>query len=177
MWSGSARAAEPEATGVVDVSFFFVSDTHFLANKADPTTLDEKSIATCRGLVDTLNKLPGTAIPADAGGGVVSKPRGVIHGGDLIDSGDKNGGPHPKMIETEWAGFVEEYGLNGTDGRLKFPVYEVHGNHDSPGGSGLPVRKIIERNKTRPGLKNVSENGLHYSWDCENPLSGLAARQ
>ena len=27
------------------------------------------------------------------------------------------------------------------------------------------MQKIIERNKTRPGLKNVSPNGLHYSWD------------
>ncbi len=165
VWSGSVLAAELSPASEADVAFFFVSDTHFLANKEQPSKLDEKSIATCRGLVDTLNKLPGTDIPADAGGGTVLKPRGVIHGGDLIDTGDKNGGPHPAMIDTEWAGFVEQFGLNGTDGRLQHPVYEVHGNHDSPGGTGLPVRKIIERNKTRPGLKNVSENGLHYSWD------------
>ncbi|HEX8203568.1 MAG TPA: hypothetical protein VF590_24040, partial [Isosphaeraceae bacterium] len=49
--------------------------------------------------------------------------------------------------------------------RLNYPVYEVHGNHDSPRGDGLVVKRIIERNQTRPGVTNVSENGLHYSWD------------
>ncbi|MEI8378811.1 MAG: metallophosphoesterase [Planctomycetota bacterium] len=160
-----AQAESNAAANAADVAFFLVSDTHFLANKEQPNVLDEKSIATCRSLVDTLNKLPGTAIPLEAGGGIVAQPRGVIHGGDLIDSGDKNGGPHPRMVETEWAGFVDEYGLTGKDGRLKYPVYEVHGNHDSPPGNGLPVQKIIERNMSRPGLKNVSDNGVHYSWD------------
>ena len=163
----TAGASEPASSSASasDMAFFFISDTHFLAEKESPTRINETSIATCRGLIDTLNKLPGTAIPTEAGGGTVATPRGVIHGGDLIDSGDKNGGPHPQMIETEWAAFVEECGLTGTDGRLKFPIYEVHGNHDSPSGNGRPVKGIIERNKTRPGLKNVSDNGLHYSWD------------
>ena len=164
---GTASAGESQAAASkeTDVSFFLVSDTHFLAQKEAPTKLDEKSIVTCRGLVDTLNRLPGTAIPAEAGGGTVAVPRGVIHGGDVIDTGDKNGGVHPQMIETEWAAFSSEFGLTGKDARLKYPIYEVHGNHDSPAGTGLPVEKIIERNKTRPGLKNVSQNGLHYSWD------------
>ena len=161
-WSDPRAALAAETK---DVSFFFISDTHFLAQKEAPTKLDEKSIATCRGLVETLNRLPGTAIPDTAGGGTVAVPRGVIHGGDVIDTGDKNGGPHTQMIETEWAAFADEFGLAGGDGRLKYPVYEVHGNHDSPPGTGLPIQKIIERNRNRPGLKQVSENGVHYSWD------------
>jgi cytolysin (calcineurin-like family phosphatase) len=44
-------------------------------------------------------------------------------------------------------------------------VYEVHGNHDSPHGTGHAIDKIIERNQNRPGLVNLSANGLHYSWD------------
>ena len=159
------RATQAATANDSDVSFFLVSDTHFLAQQEAPTKLDEKSIATCRGLVETLNRLPGTAIPDEAGGGTVASPRGVIHSGDLIDTGDKNGGVHTQMIETEWAAFADEFGLTGKDARLKYPLYEVHGNHDSPAGAGLPVQKIIERNKTRPGLKTVSENGLHYSWD------------
>ena len=164
---GASCLGAPEASSAQagDVSFFLVSDTHFFAQKEAPTKLDEKSIATCRGLVDTLNRLPGTAIPAEAGGGTVAVPRGVIHGGDVIDTGDKNGGVHPQMIETEWAAFTSEFGLTGQDARLKYPIYEVHGNHDSPAGTGLAIQKITERNKTRPGLKNVSPNGLHYSWD------------
>lgn len=165
-WGASwLSASEVSAAKDDDVSFFLVSDTHFLAQKEASTRLDEKSIATCRALVETLNRLPGTAIPAEAGGGTVAVPRGVIHSGDVIDTGDKNGGVHSQMIETEWAAFADEFGLTGKDARLKYPIYEVHGNHDSPTGTGLPVQKIIERNKTRPGLENVSENGLHYSWD------------
>jgi predicted phosphodiesterase len=164
---GTAWSHEPDAGRIhdSDVAFFLISDTHVLARKDEPTRIDDRSIATCRGLINTLNALPGTKIPEHAGGGVVSTPRGVIHAGDLIDSADKQGGPHPQMIETEWSTFVEECGLSGTEGRLKFPIYEVHGNHDGPGGESHPVRQIIARNKSRPGLKNVSENGLHYAWD------------
>ena len=70
-----------------------------------------------------------------------------------------------KMQQTEWAAFTDAYGLTGKDGKLKVPVYEVHGNHDSPRGDGLAVKKIAERNKARPGVTNVSKNGVHYSWD------------
>lgn len=144
------------------VAFFLVGDTHFLADKENPSKLDARSAAVTSRLVDLLNSLPGTPIPEAAGGGKVLQPRGVIHAGDCIDSGDK---PHEKMQATEWAAFADAYGLTGKDGQLKVPVYEVHGNHDSPRGDGLAVKKIIERNKTRPGVSNVSDNGVHYSWD------------
>jgi predicted phosphodiesterase len=144
------------------VAFFLVGDTHFLANKEEPAKLDERSASVTGRLVDWLNKLPGTEIPRTAGGGTVLAPRGVIHAGDCIDTGDK---ADVKMQQTEWAAFADAYGLTGKDGRLKVPVYEVHGNHDSPRGDGLAVQKIVERNKTRPGVSNVSTNGVHYSWD------------
>ena len=144
------------------VAFFLVGDTHFLADKDDTAKMDERSSGVTTRLVEVLNKLPGAAIPDNAGGGVVQAPRGVIHAGDCIDTGDK---ANTKMQATEWAAFADAYGLTGKDGRLKAPVYEVHGNHDSPQGTGLAVQKIIERNKTRPGVSNVSKNGVHYSWD------------
>ena len=155
------RADEPKPKGE-SISFFLVGDTHFLADKEDPAKLDERSTAVTSRLVDLLNKLPDTAIPQAAGGGTVLAPRGVIHAGDCIDTGDK---ANVKMQETEWAAFADAYGLTGKDGKLKVPVYEVHGNHDSPRGDGLAVKKIIERNKTRPGVINASKNGVHYSWD------------
>src|SRR5262249_23686804 len=65
----------------------------------------------------------------------------------------------------EYEAYAADFGLDGTDGRLKYPVYEVHGNHDSPPGDGLVVGKIVERNRKRPGVKSLSKNGLHYSWD------------
>jgi hypothetical protein len=151
------------------VCFFFVSDTHFLADKDNPDRLDERSATANRRLIDVLNRLPGTAIPADAaggaGGGVVAAPRGVIHGGDLIDTGDKTGPAAAAMQRTDWKACTDAFGLDGTDGRLRYPVYEIHGNHDGPRGTGLVIDGIIDRNKRRPGLAGTSPNGLHYSWD------------
>lgn len=149
----------------LDVSFFLIGDTHYLADKEQPEKLDARSAATTSRLIEQLNRLPGTKIPDMAGGGTVIRPKGLIHAGDLIDSGDKNGSVLPKMQQTEWAAYVDEFGLTGRDGKLKYPVYEVHGNHDSPQGDGLVIKKITERNKNRPGLANISKNGLHCSWD------------
>lgn len=149
----------------LDLAFVFLADTHYLADRKDPSKLDPRSLDTNTRLVELLNKLPGMSIPERAGGGTVATPRAVLHGGDLIDSGDRAGGDYVKMQQTEWATYAADYGLSGKDGRIKYPVYEIHGNHDSPQGDGLVIKKIIERNKKRPGVDNVSKNGLHYSWD------------
>jgi len=147
------------------VGFFFVSDTHYLAMKDEPARIDERSAAVTGRLIDTLNTLPGTAIPAAAGGGVVAPPRGVIHGGDLIDSGDKVGPAYAAMQATEWEAYAKDFGLTGRDGRLRFPVYDIHGNHDAPSGKGLVIDRLVERTRRRAGLAGTSPNGLHYSWD------------
>ncbi len=91
---------------------------------------------------------------------------GVLHVGDLIESGDKNGKAHERMQRTEWAAWEDDYGLDGIGGRLKVPVYEIHGNHDSPHGGGLVLDAIAARNRRRGNLRSVSANGLHYSWDA-----------
>ena len=148
-----------------DVAFFVIGDTHYLANRERPAEIDAKSGEVCARLVDTLNQLAGTEIPEAAGGGKVTAPSGVIHVGDVIDTGDKQGAAHNEMQRTELARFREDYGLTGKDGRLKYPVFEVAGNHDSPHGGGQFIDTIKDRNKTRPGVVNVSENGVHYSWD------------
>jgi predicted phosphodiesterase len=152
-------AAQPAGESL---GFFVIGDTHVLANQEDPAKLDERSTMVTSRLVEMLNKLPGTEIPEVAGGGTVLAPRGVIHAGDCIDTGDK---ANVKMQETECAAFADVFGLTGRDGRLNLPVYEVHGNHDSPRGDGLAVKQIIARNQRRPDVTNVSSNGLHYSWD------------
>lgn len=161
--SGLAQAAEDATPS--KVAFFVVGDTHYLANKEAPSRMDLRSAEICGRLVDTLNNLPGTEIPKDAGGGKVARVSGLIHAGDIIDTGDKNGRVQEDMQKTEWSAYAADYGLTGSDGRLKMPVYEVFGNHDAPHGTGWALEKIIERNKRRPGVANVSENGLHYSWD------------
>ena len=147
------------------VSFFFVTDTHYLANKQEPGSMDPASATVCRRLVETLNGLQGQAIPEHAGSGRLDSIAGVIHGGDLVDSADKRGGVYPQMHATEFAAFESDYGLKGDDGLLKYPVYEVYGNHDGPHGDTLVIEGIKRRNRQRKGLARVSPNGLHYSWD------------
>ncbi len=155
-----ARAVSPALT-----SFFVVSDTHFLADKNQPDQIDANSIAYNRRLVDTLNRLPGTAFSEAVGGGTVPAPMGVLHAGDVIDTGDKQGATQVAMQRTEWAAFAAEYGLTGSEGRLKFPVFEVPGNHDSPHGTGHAVEQMMARQRARKGLKAISKNGLHASWE------------
>lgn len=166
-WAIGADAVAPAAPAAADATtcFFFVSDTHFLARRDEPGRMDERSVLATDRLVDVLNRLPGTDIPASAGGGTVGTPRGVIHGGDVIDSGDKTGQVFAAMQRTEWDAYTAAFGLDGRDGKLRYPIYEIHGNHDSPRGTGLVIDGIIARNRKRPGLKAVSANGLHYSWD------------
>ncbi|NBY01178.1 MAG: hypothetical protein EBQ87_04230, partial [Planctomycetes bacterium] len=145
--SARATTQKDEAVG-----FFLIGDTHFLADKENPAKLDPRSASVTSNLVATLNKLGGTSIPTEAGGGKVLSPKGLIHAGDVIDTGDKNGTLSEKMQVTEWNSFSETFGLTGKDGKLNMPVYEVHGNHDSPNGEGMAVKKIIARNKNRSGV-------------------------
>jgi predicted phosphodiesterase len=164
--AASLRAQESESAADDEaVTFFLVGDTHFLADRDDTARMEPRSALVTSRLVDRLNALAGSEIPEVAGGGQVLKPRGVIHAGDCIDTGDK---ADVKMQATEWAAFAETFGLSGKEGRLKLPVYEVHGNHDSPRGDGLAVKQMIARNPRRPGVKNVSPGGVHYSWDWGN---------
>jgi cytolysin (calcineurin-like family phosphatase) len=163
--SGPAPAADPPAEAEGTVSFFLVGDTHYLADQENPKELDAVSRGLTSRLVAWLIRLPGTAIPEAAGGGTVVQPRGLIHAGDVIDSGDKDGQTAEALQQAEWRGFEADFGLTGKDGRLPWPVYEVHGNHDAPRGEGLVLDAIKRRNQRRPGLTNVSANGLHYSWD------------
>jgi len=157
----AARRDEADDT----IAFFVVGDTHFFADAAAPDRILPQSAAVTGGLVDRLNELPGSEIPERSGGGAVRKPFGVIHAGDVIDTGDKQGKLQVAMQRTEVAAFERTMGLTGADGGLAYPVYEVHGNHDGPAGKGPAIDRIIERNKTRPRVDHVSPNGLHYAWD------------
>jgi predicted phosphodiesterase len=157
----AARRVEVDAT----IAFFVVGDTHFFADAAAPDRLHDRSAAVTGALVDRLNALPGQEIPERSGGGVVREPFGVIHAGDVIDTGDKQGKLQAAMQRTEVAAFERVMGLTGADGGLAYPVYEVHGNHDGPAGKGPAIERISERNKARPRVDHISTNGLHYAWD------------
>ncbi|MEI7899455.1 MAG: LamG-like jellyroll fold domain-containing protein [bacterium] len=154
----SKNGAHPATTGEVwrfrtadrqvthDITFFAVSDLHY--------TVLPPTLASNQGTIDFMNELPGTACLKEAGG-AVGTPRGVVITGDLTNDG---------MAE-QWALFVKDYGVKG-EGRICYPVYEGWGNHDGGLVEGAaPARGIKERNKVRPGLTNISSNGLHYAWD------------
>ena len=127
------------------LTFFLVSDTHYGAS--------ETIAGANRSTIDMMKKLPGAPFPKVLASGEVQTPLGVIHCGDILDGGEAS----------DWDDFRADYGVDG-DGRINYPVYESFGNHD--GGINGPVRRgIIERNKHRPGVTNISDNGLHYSWD------------
>jgi len=136
-----------------DVTFFVGSDSHYGR---------ENNAAINRRVIDEMNALPGEALPASIGGGIVRTPRGVAMNGDLLDEGFISETAH-----AQWADFCRDYGLTGRDGRLCYPVYEGFGNHDGGPTKSIPRAGIKERNLKRVGLTSVSEDGHHYSWDWD----------
>jgi Calcineurin-like phosphoesterase len=144
-----------------DITFYMTADTHYNARWQG---IDNE--AGNRRVIDRINRMADTIkYPSEFGGGYVQRPRGVVCLGDLTD--------HAK--ESDWHGtetrngWVDDYGLNGVDGRLNYPVYELYGNHDCVFFSGrkTPKEGIRERNRQRQNV-NVSSNGYHYSWDWDD---------
>lgn len=136
-----------------DITFFVSSDTHY--GRSDNGYLNQLTI-------DMMNSAPGMELPSAFGGGRVATPRGVVLNGDLLDNGTN------AEADKYWKQFEADYGLNGSDGRLAYPVYEGFGNHDGGPATSVSRKAIRERNKDRVGLTAVSKNGLHYSWDWDD---------
>ena len=135
-----------------NITFFITTDTHYGCNDDN----DDEAISANQTTIDMMNALPGTPYPA-AIGGIVDAPRAVIITGDLTEDG----------LSEEWEWFTADYGVNG-EGRLKHPVYEGWGNHDFHDNRMFVMDGIYERNKKRTGLRNISANGYHYSWDWDS---------
>ena len=148
-------------------AFLVVGDPQYLAEKSNsPTQLDPFSEEANSRAIELLNKFSGKALPEpDKMEKVSADILGIIVTGDLIDSADKSGGFYPAMQRFEWIRYKADYGLTGEDGKIPYPVYELHGNHDGPQGDTFVVEDIIARNILRKGLCRLSENGLHYSWN------------
>lgn len=146
-----------------DVTFFVAADLHYGQDQ-----LNNNEQANKRAIA-MMNSLPGTAFP-DGNFGVVQKPRGVLVAGDLTDSGtglNYNGRYFDIHL---FDGFKDDYPVKGGAGvHLHFPVYECYGNHDVQNQTGDAVLLgIASRNKKRGAPVNVSDNGLHYSWDWDD---------
>lgn len=109
-------------------------------------------------MVRTMNSLPGQKFPEELGvKGRINTPRGVVVLGDIVDDGSS------PEVQKFWQEYVEDFGLKA-DRLLAFPVYEGFGENDGP-SNGLVRSNIRSRNRLRPGLRSISADGLHYSWD------------
>jgi len=165
-----AAPVSPAAKTERNVTFISTSDSHYKAfesagwNKQNTDTIEE------------INRIAGQHWPEKLGADKIDAPRGVVLLGDCIDDGDKVRDGKDYTAE-QFKAFIAHFGLDGTDGLLKHRVYETWGNHDGPPigknkhsklsfQSELKKRNAIR--KKNGWLANLSENGLHYSWDFDD---------
>jgi hypothetical protein len=125
--AGPPAQSQPASRPPLDVTFLVASDSHFGFGAIE---------AVHDRLVAQMNAMEEREKNA---------PRGVLITGDLTEWG------RPE----EWARFVEWYGLHGTEGHLRLPVFETYGNHDNVSGSFVRDR-IAERH-----------GGRFYSFDLD----------
>ena len=118
-----------------EVTFLVAADTHF--GVEGMAEANERQI-------DAMNSLPGIPWPEGIGG-TVGTPLALLVCGDLTDHGRTD----------EWAEFVAHYGRTGTDGRVRYPVFESTGNHDRWNMLYRPVLLSVARR----------HGGLVYAFD------------
>ncbi|MFW6161697.1 MAG: metallophosphoesterase [Planctomycetota bacterium] len=152
-----------------DVTFISTSDCHY--REAERRAQNDRNRLT----ILEMNEADHRTWPEQLGGGPIQTPRGVLVLGDCIDDGDRViRGKH--VSPEQYQAFVADFGLDGTDGFVRYPVFETWGNHDGP-----PVGRerhgfsfqahLKRRNRLREAkglISTVSENGLHYSWDWDD---------
>jgi cytolysin (calcineurin-like family phosphatase) len=146
-----------------NVTFFVAADLHYGQEQLEDNEGPNKNA------IAIMNNLPGVAFP-EKSFGVVAKPRGVLVAGDLTDSG-KGVNYDGKYLDIHvFDGFADDYPVKGGAGvHIHYPVYEGYGNHDVQKQTGDAVLVgIALRNKNRNTPVNVSDNGLHYSWDWDD---------
>jgi len=112
----TASVLSQDTKVVPSLTFFGWSDQHVQTNGDGAHLIPA---------IEAMNRLPGTAYPSSVGG-VVEKPAFVFGCGDI----------------TEWPthAAVKTYETLITE-RLKFPVYDVMGNHDEGGKSPSDTMK------------------------------------
>ncbi len=159
-----ARAADR------DVTFLATSDCHYVeaARKNDRNQSNRQTI-------EQMNAIAGERWPAQLGGDQIRLPRAAVVLGDCIDDGDRTQDGRSLSAE-QFRYFTADFGLDGSDGRLRIPVFEGWGNHDGPPvgkekGTFSFQAQLKERNKARRDkglIGHVSANGLHYAWDWDD---------
>jgi cytolysin (calcineurin-like family phosphatase) len=162
-------AASEVAPPARDLTFIVTSDAHYDAfENEDRNDRD-------RDTLRYMNGVTNLTWPEELGGGSIASPRAVALLGDVIDDGDRIfQGKH--QTPRQWLQFAADFGLDGRDGLLDFPVFETWGNHDGPPAGqekfGFSFQaRLKERNLRRQQkgwLTNLSSNGLFCSWDWDD---------
>ncbi len=155
LWPAAATAADKPPR---NVTFISTSDPHY--REAERKAQNERDHLT----ILEINDIAKRTWPEKLGGDPIQPPRGVLMLGDCIDDGDRliNG----KLVSAEqFEAFVADFGLDGTDGVLKFPVFETWGNHD---GQGTHLDSLGER---PPLLVGLGRPALRHA----GPLPGRQA--
>jgi len=152
-----------------EFTFIATSDVHYDAFE------NEDRNDRVRETLRAMNAATNLAWPEALGGGAIERPRGVLVLGDVIDDGDRIfQGKH--QTPRQFYQFAADFGLDGADGLLNYPVFETWGNHDGPPlgqekfGFSFQAR-LRDRNvrrQTKGWLTDLSTNALHYSWDWDD---------
>ena len=123
---GVAKIQATDA-GLRDITFFVTGDPQVAFHGAAPAAFGGPNQ---EGMIDRMNDLPGQ--PDRFCGLPVEAPRFVLVAGDLTQNAWSSitfaGIGKDDLGELDK--FVEQWGLNGDDGLLHFPVMEGYGNHD-----------------------------------------------
>lgn len=152
-----------------DVTFIVTSDCHYDAFENEDR--NDRNRVTIR----EMNAITNVSWPEQLDGGPVQRPRGVLVLGDVIDDGDRIlNGKH--QTPRQWRLFEADFGLDGRDGLINYPVYETWGNHDGPPvgkeKNGFSFQAQLKRRhliRQQNGMiSNLSPNGLHVSWDWDD---------
>lgn len=111
------------------LTWIAASDTH-LGHDVGPgenfTTAFTKNV----WAITEMNSIPGESWPITIGGGAVAEPVGVTVSGDLLDGGVNPATDYDGCAQ--WVNFTALYGLNGSDGLVKYRTYEGRGVSASP---------------------------------------------
>jgi len=148
-----------------DVTFIVTSDSHYIT---DDTSERNEAV---RRTIAEMNAITERAWPEPLGGGAIAAPLAVMINGDIIDDGDKR-----DETALQWAAYIRDFGLTGTEGLLKYRVFDGYGNHDGPpiGAEkhGFSMQaQLKDRNLKRKELGWLTElcpKDIHYSFDLED---------
>jgi hypothetical protein len=148
-----------------DLTFIVTSDSHYITDDNS-----ERNQAIRRSIAE-MNAITERTWPEALQGGAIAEPVAVMINGDIIDDGDKR-----DETALQWAAYLRDFGLTGTEGLLKYRVFDGYGNHDGPpiGAEkhGFSMQaQLKERNLKRKELgwlAGLCPKGIHYSFDLDD---------